>query len=215
MGHTQFIPTSYLAYGVDMDGNGRRDIWNSIPDALATAASLLQKNGWQTGKTWGYEVVSSAGGDRYRDETKTLAQWTKLGFVRPVGKHFPRPGDRAVLKMLAGPGGPSFLMLKNFFVLKRYNNANAYALAVGLLADQIAGGSGMAQGWPRPPGALDVSQKFEIQERLKKLGYYPGEVDGNLGKESRKAIRGFQVSMGLVEDGIPSLELLEELRKKR
>ncbi|MBW1634725.1 MAG: lytic murein transglycosylase [Deltaproteobacteria bacterium] len=214
MGHTQFIPTSYLAYGVDMDGNGRRDIWNSIPDALATAASLLQKNGWRSGKTWGYEVVTPAGGDRYRGQTETLVQWQKLGFIRPKGKSYPRPGDRAVLKMLAGSDGPSFLMLKNFFVLKRYNNADAYALAVGLLADRLAGGEGMVQGWPRPVGALDVSQKFEIQERLKKLGFYTGEVDGNLGRESKKAIRRFQVRAGLVEDGSPDLGLLEELRKK-
>jgi membrane-bound lytic murein transglycosylase B len=213
MGHTQFIPTSYLAYGVDMDGDGRRDIWNSIPDALGTAANLLQKNGWQTGKTWGYEVVAPTGSSKYKDETKTLVQWETLGFVRPKGRSYPRPGDKAVLKMLAGPEGPSFLMLKNFFVLKRYNNANAYALAVGLLADRLAGGSGMVQGWPRPAGALDISQKFKIQERLKKLGYYSGEVDGNLGKESKKAIRSFQVGAGLKEDGIPTLELLEKLRK--
>ncbi len=213
MGHTQFIPTSYLAYGVDMDGNGRRDIWNSIPDALATAASLLQKNGWRTGNTWGYEVIAPTGGARYKDETKTLAQWQKLGFVRPLGKSYPRPGDNGVLKMLAGAEGPAFLMLKNFFVLKRYNNANAYALAVGLLADRLAGGSSMAQGWPRPAGALDISQKFEIQERLKKLYYYSGEVDGNLGKESRKAIRRFQAEAGLEEDGVATLALLEKLRK--
>ncbi len=213
MGHTQFIPTSYLAYGVDMDGNGRRDIWNSIPDALATAASLLQKNGWRKGNTWGYEVIAPTGGARYKDETKTLAQWQKLGFVRPKGNKYPRPGDNGVLKMLAGPEGPSFLMLKNFFVLKRYNNANAYALAVGLLADRLAGGDGMVQGWPRPAGALDISQKFEIQERLKKLGYYSGEVDGNIGKGSRQAIRRFQFEASLEEDGMATLALLEKLRK--
>ncbi len=213
MGHTQFIPTSYLAYGVDMDGNGRRDIWNSIPDALATAANLLQKNGWRTGKTWGYEVITPEGGSRLTGETKTLAQWEKLGFVRIKGRSYPRPGDKAVLKMLAGPEGPSFLMLKNFFVLKRYNNADAYALAVGLLSDRLAGGGGMVQSWPRPAGALDISEKFEIQERLKKLGYYSGNVDGYLGNESRKAIRLFQKNTGLKEDGIPALPLLEKLRE--
>jgi membrane-bound lytic murein transglycosylase B len=211
MGHTQFIPTSYLAYGVDMDGNGRRDIWNSIPDALATAASLLQKNDWRTGKTWGYEVITPKGGSQYTGKTKTLAQWKKLGFVRPKGKNYPRPNDKAVLKMLAGPEGPSFLMLKNFFVLKRYNNADAYALAVGLLADRLAGGGGMVQPWPRPAGALDISQKFEVQERLKKFGYYSGKVDGYLGNESRKAIRRFQNRVGLKEDGLPTLALLKKL----
>ena len=131
MGHTQFIPTSYLAYGVDMDGNGRRDIWNSVPDALATAANLLHKNGWRTGKTWGYEVVLPATGEQSKDQTKTLAEWQKLGFKRPGGKTYPWPDDKAVLKILAGTKGPAFLMMKNFYVLKRYNNSDSYALAVG------------------------------------------------------------------------------------
>lgn len=213
MGHTQFIPTSYLAYGVDMDGNGRRDIWNSIPDALATAASLLQKNGWRTGKTWGYEVITPGGGSRFTGETKTLSHWEKLGFIRSKGRNYPRPDDKAVLKMLAGPEGPSYLMLKNFFVLKRYNNADAYALAVGLLADRLAGGSGMVQSWPRPEGSLNISEKFEIQERLKRRGYYSGKVDGYLGNESRKAVRRFQKGAGLKEDGLPNLALLEKLRE--
>jgi len=213
MGHTQFIPTSYLAYGVDMDGNGRRDIWNSIPDALATAASLLQKNGWRAGKTWGYEVITPKGGSGYTGETKTLIQWRKLGFVRPKGRKFPRPNDRAVLKMPAGSEGPSFLMLKNFFVLKRYNNADAYALAVGLLADRLGGGKGMIQNWPRPVGALNISEKFEIQELLKKRGYYSGKVDGHLGNESRKAVRRFQKKAGLKENGFPDLTLLKKLRE--
>jgi len=214
MGHTQFIPTSYLAYGVDMDGNGRRDIWNSIPDALATAASLLQKNGWRTGKTWGYEVMSPADGSQFEGKTKTLGQWEKLGFIRPEGRQFPRPDDKAVLKMLSGSKGPAFLMLKNFFVLKRYNNADAYALAVGLLADRLAGGGGMVQAWPRPAGALNITEKFEIQKRLKKLGYYSGEIDGNLGKESKLAIGKFQAEVGMEEDAVATRSLLEKLRNQ-
>jgi membrane-bound lytic murein transglycosylase B len=214
MGHTQFIPTSYLAYGVDMDGNGRRDIWNSIPDALATSASLLKKNGWRTGQTWGYEVTTPSGGYRYKGQTRILSQWEKLGFIRPAKKKYPRPGDRAVLKFPAGPGGPAFLMLKNFFVLKRYNNADAYALAVGLLADRLVGSGGMVQAWPRIPGTLIVAEKMELQERLKKLGYYEGEIDGALGKESRKAIRKFQDQAGIKADGLPDRELLQELRNR-
>ncbi|MEN8188621.1 MAG: lytic murein transglycosylase, partial [Thermodesulfobacteriota bacterium] len=132
MGHTQFIPTSYLAYGVDMDGDGRRDIWDSIPDALATAANLLRKNGWQTGRTWGYEVKGPAGAAKLADQSKTLEQWQQLGFVRVGSRPFPRPGDKAVLKVLGGENGPLFLMVKNFFVLKRYNNSDFYALSVGL-----------------------------------------------------------------------------------
>lgn len=213
MGHTQFIPTSYLAYGVDMDGNGRRDIWNSVPDALATAANLLHKNGWRTGKTWGYEVVLPATGAQFKDETKTLLEWQKLGFKRPGNKAYPWPADKAVLKILAGSKGPAFLMMKNFYVLKRYNNSDSYALAVGLLADRLAGWSGLVQSWPRPPGSLRIEDKFELQERLQLLGYYSGEIDGRLGSGTKAAIRQFQVQAGLVEDGVPSQQLLQALRK--
>ncbi|MCB1453125.1 MAG: lytic murein transglycosylase, partial [Rhizobiaceae bacterium] len=138
LGHTQFIPTSYEAYAVDIDGDGRRDIWNSIPDALATAANLLARNGWRTGQTWGYEVSLPAG-RKFPGGSMTLDRWASIGVVRANGKDFPRGGDNAELKVLQGRDGPAFLMTKNFFVLKRYNNADKYALAVGLLADEIAG----------------------------------------------------------------------------
>lgn len=215
MGHTQFIPTSYLAYGVDMDNNGRRDIWNSVPDALATAANLLKKNGWQPGRTWGYEVVLPENAELYRNETKLVSEWKKLGFARSGGRQFPRPGDKAVLKILAGSDGPGFLMLKNFFVLKRYNNADSYALAVGLLADRLAGSKGMKLSWPRPPGALSIAEKMEIQELLKIKGYYLGRVDGYLGPESRSSIKSFQQQQGLEMNGKPSKELLSALQKKQ
>jgi membrane-bound lytic murein transglycosylase B len=213
MGHTQFIPTSYLAYAVDMDGNGRRDIWNSVPDALATAANLLRSNGWQTGKTWGYEVTLPEGGERWLDETRILADWQKSGFLRTGGRDFPRPDDRAVLKLPAGKEGPAFLVLKNFFVLKRYNNADAYALAVGMLADRLAGGKGLVQSWPRPPGTLSGEEKFLLQELLKQKGYYSGDIDGLLGEASRAAIRIFQGAVGMPVDGKPSLEVLDALRQ--
>lgn len=213
MGHTQFIPTSYLAYGVDMDGNGRRDIWSSIPDALATAANLLNKNGWRTGKTWGYEVVLPATWGQFKDQTRTLAEWQKLGFKRPGGKEYRHLGDKAVLKILAGSKGPGFLMMKNFFVLKRYNNSNSYALGVGLLADRLAGFGGMVQSWPRPPGSLTVEEKIELQNLLQQKGYYRGKIDGYLGKGSRAAIRKFQTQAGLTVDGTPSKSLLIALRR--
>ncbi|HKJ99833.1 MAG TPA: lytic murein transglycosylase [Desulfotignum sp.] len=213
MGHTQFIPTSYLAYAVDMDGNGRRDIWNSVPDALATAANLLHSNGWQSGKTWGYEVILPTGGKHWLNETRILADWQKAGFSRTGGKTFPRPDDRAVLKLPAGKEGPAFLVLRNFFVLKRYNNADAYALAVGLLADRLAGSKGLVQPWPRPPGTLNGKEKFLLQELLKKKGYYSGEIDGLLGEASRAAIRIFQAEAGMPADGKPSLEILDALRQ--
>jgi membrane-bound lytic murein transglycosylase B len=212
MGHTQFIPTSYMLYAVDADGNGHRDIWNSVPDALATAANLLAKNGWQAGKTWGYEIVVPKGGSKYSGQTKTLAQWAKLGFTRPGGNGFKNGSDRAELKLPAN-GGPGFLMTKNFFVIKRYNASDSYAMGVGMLADQLAGYSGVKQRWPRPDGTLDITEKFELQTRLKELGYYEGEVDGNFGSGSKAAIQAFQNRMGLAADGEPSQQLLRALRR--
>lgn len=212
MGHTQFIPTSYLAYAVDMDDDGRRDIWNSVPDALGTAASLLAQNGWSRARTWGYEVEAPAGAERYAGETRTLAQWRDLGFRRPAERPYPHPGDRAELKLPAGAEGPAFLMLRNFFVLRRYNPSDKYALAVGLLADRLIGGSGLVHSWPRPPGSLAMEEKFELQERLKAAGLYDGAVDGYLGSGSRQGIRAFQERSGLPVNGEPSLELLQALR---
>lgn len=213
MGHTQFIPTSYLAYAVDMDQNGSRDIWNSIPDALATAANLLKSNGWRTGETWGYEAKLPTNGLQHEGATKTLAEWKKLGFARADGKPFPRPDKKAVLKFMSGADRPAFLMARNFFIVKRYNNSDFYALSVGLLADRLAGMDGLTQSWPRPAGSLTVNEKFELQARLKDLGHYTGEIDGNLGKGSRNAIQIFQAENGLPVDGHPSQLVLDALRK--
>jgi membrane-bound lytic murein transglycosylase B len=213
MGHTQFIPTSYLAYGVDMDGDGRRDIWNSIPDALATAANLLHKNGWRSGKSWGYEVILPPGSASLEGQTKLLSEWQQLGFKRPGNRAFPRPGEKAVLKLLAGERGPGFLMMRNFFVLKRYNNADAYALGVGLLADRLAGYPGMVQRWPRPPESLNAKEKIELQQLLHKRGFYDGEIDGNPGKGTRAAIAAFQKETGVAPDGMPTRSILIKLRQ--
>jgi len=213
MGHTQFIPTSYLAYAVDADGNGHRDIWNSIPDALSTAANLLKKNGWKPGETWGYEAAVPGGGAKYSGQTKTLSQWAALGFTRPGGKALPTGSRRAELKMPGGSNGPAFLMSKNFFVIKRYNNSDSYALGVGVLADEIAGYGGVDQRWPRPAGTLDVKEKFELQTRLKQLGYYDGEIDGNFGSGSRAAIASFQSRAGLTGEAIPSQKILDAIRR--
>lgn len=212
MGHTQFIPSSYLLYSIDADGNGKKDIWHSIPDALATSANLLAKNGWQTGKTWGYEIVVPAGGSAHAGKTKTLAQWAALGFVRPSGKGFKNGAERAQLKMMGGANGPGFLMTKNFFTIKNYNAADSYALAVGLLADEIAGYNGMQQRWPRPENALDIKEKFELQSRMQALGYYEGEIDGNFGSGSKAAISAIQSRLGMSVDGQPSRILLDKLR---
>ncbi len=210
MGHTQFIPTSYQAYAVDADGNGKRDIWNSIPDALATAANLLRKNGWQAGKTWGYEVALPSG--KLPGGSLTLSKWESLGVRRASGKAFKNGADKAELKVPDGRAGPAFLATKNFFVLKAYNNADKYALAVGLLADEIAGYGGLVRDWNRPFTKLSFTEKQELQKRLSAHGYYDGKFDGKIGDGSRKAIKAFQAQAGLTQDGHPSMEVLSRLR---
>lgn len=211
MGHTQFIPTSYIAYAVDIDGNGKRDIWNSIPDALATAANLLAKNGWQSGRTWGFEVTLPPSG-KLPGGKMAISKWQDIGVKRANGKPFPRPGDAAELKALDGRSGPAFLMTKNFFVLKAYNNADKYALAVGLLADEIAGYGGMVNDWSRPFTKLSFEEKQELQKRLLAQGFYDGKVDGKIGAGSRTAIMAFQSRAGMQADGHPSKEVLTSLR---
>ncbi|MBN9242936.1 MAG: lytic murein transglycosylase [Mesorhizobium sp.] len=213
MGHTQFIPTSYQTYAVDMDGNGKRDIWNSVPDALATAANLLRKNGWQSGRTWGYEVTLPAG-RKFPSGHLSLAKWQELGVVRANGKPFRSTSDRAELKLPGGSDGPAFLVIKNFSVIKRYNNADKYAFAVGLLADEIAGFGGLVHDWNRPFTKLSFEEKQELQQRLSQHGLYDGKFDGKIGSGSKAAITAYQAQMGLAQDGYPSLEVLKWLRKK-
>jgi membrane-bound lytic murein transglycosylase B len=213
MGHTQFIPTSYQAYAVDMDGNGKRDIWNSVPDALATAANLLHKNGWQPGRTWGYEVRLPEG-RKFPAGSMSLAKWQALGVTRANGKPFRNTSDSAVLKVPDGRGGPAFLMINNFSVIKRYNNADKYAIAVGLLADEIAGYGGLVRDWQRPFTKLSFEERQELQQRLSEHGYYDGKFDGKIGEGSKAAILAYQARVGLAQDGHPSMEVLKWLRKK-
>jgi membrane-bound lytic murein transglycosylase B len=213
MGHTQFIPTSYLIYAYDADGNGKRDIWNSVPDALATAANLLAKNGWRSGQTWGYEVALPAGG-KLPGGKMSIGKWADIGVTRANGKPFTRTGDAAELKALDGRSGPAFLATKNFFVLKAYNNSDKYALAVGLLADEIAGYGGLVNDWKRPFTKLSFKEKQELQKRLLTLGYYEGELDGKIGSGSREAIKAFQSRAGMAADGHPSMEVLSTLRQR-
>lgn len=211
MGHTQFIPTSYQAYAVDFDGNGKRDIWNSIPDALATAANLLAKNGWRNGHAWGYEVGLPPG-RKFPAGTMTLAEWRNIGVVRANGEPYPRLDDRAELKVPDGRDGPAFLVLHNFNMLKRYNNADRYAIAVGLLADQIAGRPAPIRDWNRPFTRLSFAETQELQQRLSAHGYYDGKIDGKIGSGSRAAIMAFQARSGMAQDGHPSKEVLTRLR---
>jgi membrane-bound lytic murein transglycosylase B len=215
MGHTQFIPTTYEAYAVDFDGDGRRDIWNSPADALGSAANYLHRAGWVTGKTWGYEVILPRtfnyrlAGD---GKSRTLAQWSELGVKRSHGRAFPRPGDKAELIAPAGAGGPAFLMLRNHFVIKRYNNSTAYSLAVGHLADRLRGGGELAQPWPVDERPLTAQESAELQRYLAAAGFYDGAIDGKIGPMSRAAIRAYQSRAGMVADGFAGLQLLETLR---
>lgn len=214
MGHTQFIPTSYQTWAVDIDGDGRRDVWNSPPDALASAANLLRRNGWQTGKTWGYEVVLPSGFDYTLIDKQgiSLRRWSAMGVGRANGSPFPRPDDIAVLKLPGGSKGPAFLMLKNFFVIKRYNNADKYALAVGHLADRLKSFGPFVRAWPRGYEPLAENERRELQVILARLGLYQGEIDGNIGSGSRAAIKAYQERQGLVPDGFASRSVLEDLR---
>jgi membrane-bound lytic murein transglycosylase B len=211
MGHTQFIPTSYQTWAVDMDGNGKRDIWNSIPDALGSAANLLRQNGWRPGHAWGYEVTLPAG-RKFPGGRQTLAQWQAMGVVRANGQAYPRMNDQAELKVLEGRDGPAFLVLHNFNMLKRYNNSDRYALAVGLLSDQIAGHGQLSRDWNRPFTRLSFVETQELQKRLSAHGYYDGEIDGRIGPASREAIKALQGRIGMSADGHPSKELLTRLR---
>jgi len=215
MGHTQFIPTTYNAYAVDFDGDGRRNIWTSPADALASAAHYLKKSGWVSGKTWGYEVVLPRRFD-YRladgDTTRTLGQWQKLGIRRAGGRSFPRPADRAELLLPGGANGPAFLLLRNHFVIKRYNNATSYALAIGHLADRLRGGGAFAQAWPRSERPLSKTELRELQSQLARTGHYKGSIDGKIGPMSRAAIRAYQVRAGLAADGYAGALLLNRLR---
>lgn len=215
MGHTQFIPTTFEAYAVDWDGDGRRDIWSSPVDALASTAAYLAEMGWDEGKTWGYEVVLPAGFDyelAHNGGTQTLSDWEAAGITRANGLHFPRPADAATLWVPAGANGPAFLLLDNFRVIKRYNNADSYALAVGHLADQLQGFGPFRQAWPREERPLSESERYELQQLLANRGLYTGAIDAIVGSGTRSAIRSFQRQAGLAADGYASDRLLQHLR---
>lgn len=215
MGHTQFMPSSWKAYAADYDGDGRRDIWTSVPDALASTARYLNKHGWQTGKTWGYEVKLPSGFNYHLadgDKTLTLGEWQRYGVQRANGRPFPRPSDKGILVLPAGAAGPAFLMLRNFYVIKRYNNATAYALAVGHLADRIIGGAPLAGDWSREHLPLTRSETSELQALLNKRGFSVGAADGKIGPATLRGIRAYQQSRGLVPDGYASVVLLAHLK---
>jgi peptidoglycan lytic transglycosylase B len=216
-GPTQFMPTSFKRYAVDFDGDGRRDVVDSIPDLIASTANNLKKDGWLTGQPWGYEVVLPAGFDYLladRARQVTIGEWEKLGVRRPAGKPFANRDERAFLLLPAGAQGPAFLMLPNFQVLMKYNPAEAYALAIGHLADRMRGEPPIAQAWPRHEPVLTRDERRELQKLLLSRGFDLGEPDGRLGPRSRVAIREFQLASGLIPDGFASADILGRLRNR-
>lgn len=214
MGHTQFMPSSYLAHAVDFDGDARRDIWGDVPaDALASTAAYLAGFGWAPGQAWGLEVALPPGfdyalsGERVK---KPVAEWQAMG-VRAMAGALPDEGLASVL-LPAGAEGAAFLILPNFQVIERYNPADAYVIAVGHLADRITGGPPIQAGWPRADRALTLAERIELQQRLSAAGWDTFGVDGKIGPNTIAAIRRFQVSAGLVPDGYANPVLLERLR---
>ena len=217
MGHTQFIPTTYQAYAVDYDGDGRRNIWSDVPDALASTASYLKHSNWQAGQTWGYEVTLPKGLNpkKYSERTlKSLGEWQKLGIRRVNGEAFPRPGDKAGLYAPAGTAGPVFLVLNNFRSILRYNNATSYALGVGHLSDRLKGYGPFVHPWPTDENHLSLDQRVELQKLLVTKGLLVGDTDGIIGPATLEAVKTFQRGKGMPVDGFPSRTILEMLRKE-
>lgn len=216
-GPTQFMPTAFKRYAVDGDGDGHRNVVDSIPDLIASTANNLKKSGWATGQSWGYEVVIPANfnfmlADHHR--SMTIADWERQGVTRPGGKPFPRQSDKAFMLVPAGVQGPGFLMLPNFRAIMKYNPAEAYALAIGHLADRLRGGAPFAQEWPRYEPVLTRAERLELQQLLDRHGFDIGEPDGRLGLKTRDALRDFQSRIGQVPDGFASAGVLDQLRRK-
>jgi lytic murein transglycosylase len=215
-GPTQFMPTAFKRYAVDFDGDGRRDVVDNIPDLLASTANNLKVDKWAPGQTWGYEVVVPPGFNYLLADgsrSMTVQDWERYGVARANGKPFPRPSDRAFLMLPGGRRGPAFLMLNNFRVIMKYNPAEAYALAIGHLADRLRGDGPIAQAWPRNERVLTSAERYELQSLLIQRGFnIGGEPNGRINAKSRGAIRNFQVAAGLVPDGFASADLLTRLR---
>ena len=215
MGHTQFIPTSYLAYAQDFNGDGKRNIWSDDPtDALASTANYLKKFGWTQGQPWGVEVKLPAGFNFRnvdQDLRRPVARWAELGVTQLDGSPVPNFGDAALLAP-AGADGPIFAIFNNFRVIKRYNNATSYAMGVGHLADRIGGAGPFKASWPRDAATLSRQQKMELQERLTAQGFDTQGADGNIGPNTISAIRAFQQARGLTPDGYATASLLLVLR---
>lgn len=217
MGQTQFIPSTYNRYAVDFDSDGRRDIWTSSADALASAANLLQSLGWHAGEPVALEVTLPNGFDYAQADLsvkKTVGEWYRAG-VRPIGNapSSLRDDERASVLLPAGYRGPVFLVFDNFRAILGYNNSTSYALAVTLLARRLEGGGQVIGTWPKDDPPLGRTDLMELQALLKQKGFDPGTPDGLLGPATRLAIRAYQKTSSLPPDGYASVSLLARLRK--
>ncbi|WP_210542960.1 lytic murein transglycosylase [Rhodoferax sp. PAMC 29310] len=212
MGQTQFLPSNYLAYAVDADGDGRRDIWGSLPDVMASTANFLTRSGWQRGQPWGVEVRLPTGFDYARaDTSQPASNWAAEGVQSMDGETLPALTNGTLL-LPAGARGPVFLVGVNFRTILRYNNSTSYALGVSLLAQRLAGGPAVQTAWPRDLQALTRTQLKNLQTALNTRGFDSGTPDGIMGPATRSGIRDYQRSLSLPADGYPTLELLQRLQ---
>ena len=213
MGQTQFLPSAFVAYAVDADGDGRRDIWGSMADVMASTANYLARSGWRTGEGVLVEVRLPGSFDVGRaDELRQpVARWASEGVRVLDGSALPELGDASVW-LPAGARGPAFLVGSNFRSILRYNNSTSYALAVGLLAQRIGGGAAVQGAWPRDLAALSRSQLITLQSALNERGFDAGVADGMMGPATRAGLRRYQRSVGLPADGYPDSSLLQRLQ---
>ncbi|MDP2448575.1 MAG: lytic murein transglycosylase [Polaromonas sp.] len=214
MGQTQFLPTNFLAYAVDADGDSRRDIWGSLPDVMASTANFLARSGWQASQPWGQEVRLPPGFDLTLadgDQRQPASAWADLGVRSVDASPLPALSDSALL-LPASARGPAFLVGPNFRTILRYNNSTSYALAIGLLAQALAGGPAVQTAWPRDQQPLSRSQLLALQTALNTRGFDSGTPDGTMGPATRRGLRLYQRSVGLPADGYPTLELLQGLQ---
>ena len=215
MGHTQFIPTSYLAYAVDFTGDGRRDIWSDDPtDALASTAAYLSRSGWTRGQPWGVEVQLPSGfnmGQTGRGRTRSTADWAAQGVRDMAGRAVPNHGPAAIIAP-AGASGPAFMIFSNFGVIARYNNAESYVIGVGHLSDRLAGGPPIQATFPPDAQGMTIADRQALQRKLTAAGFDTEGSDGVIGPKTRAAISAFQQRNGLAVTGEPTLALLEALR---
>jgi lytic murein transglycosylase len=216
VGQTQFMPSTYLRLAVDGDGDGRRDLVGSTADALHSTANFLARSGWVTGTAWGYEVQLPAGygGPSGRTPKQPMSAWSALGIRRIDGSPLPAAGNAALL-IPAGPAGPAFLVFKNFDAIYSYNAAESYALAIGVLSDQLRGGRGVQTPWPTDDRGLSRAERKEVQELLLRRGYDIGEADGAIGARTRQAITQYQARLGLPADGRAGGHVFDALRAGR